>query len=88
MKMVERVRGKGVEVEMWEVGMKGGMRRKGKKLVVGGWGRGKCLLMKEVVGEYYEEGGDVVLVERGKWYEGLWGMMGGKRGGGEGVYLR
>ena len=52
MKMVERVRGGGVDTEIWDLGMKKGMRRKGKKLIVGGRGWGKCLFRKEMVGEY------------------------------------
>ena len=42
MKMGEGMSGKGVEIEMCEVGMRKGVRRKGKKLVVGGWGSGGC----------------------------------------------
>ena len=47
----EGEKGIGVDVDIWEVGMKGGMMRKRNKLMVGGWGRGKWFLRKEVVGE-------------------------------------
>ena len=86
-KMVDRLTGKPLHLDISDLPMKRGITTNRNKFVLGPSGGGKSFFMNHLVRQYYEQGAHVVLVDTGNSYQGLCGMIRRKTGGADGVYF-
>ena len=86
-KMVDRLTGKPLHLDISDLPMKKGIITNRNKFVLGPSGSGKSFFMNHLVRQYYEQGTHVVLVDTGNSYQGLCGMIRRKTGGADGVYF-
>ena len=86
-RMVDRLTGKPVHLDISDLPMKNGTITNRNKFVLGPSGSGKSFFMNHLVRQYYEQGTHVVLVDTGNSYQGLCGMIRRKTGGADGVYF-
>ena len=86
-KMVDRVSGRPLHIDISDLPMKKGITTNRNKFVLGPSGSGKSFFMNHLVRQYYEQGAHVVLVDTGNSYQGLCGMIRRKTGGADGVYF-
>lgn len=86
-KMVDRLTGKPLHLDISDLPMKRGITTNRNKFVLGPSGSGKSFFMNHLVRQYYEQGTHVVLVDTGNSYQGLCGMIQRKTGGEDGVYF-
>ena len=86
-KMVDRLTGKPLHLDISDLPMKRGITTNRNKFVLGPSGSGKSFFMNHLVRQYYEQGAHVVLVDTGNSYQGLCGMIRRKTGGVDGVYF-
>ena len=84
-KMVDRLTGKPLHLDISDLPMKRGITTNRNKFVLGPSGSGKSFFMNHLVRQYYEQGTHVVLVDTGNSYQGLCGMIRRKTGGADGV---
>ena len=85
-KMVDRVTGKPLHLDISDLPMKKGIITNRNKFVLGPSGSGKSFFMNHLVRQYYEQGCHIVLVDTGNSYQGLCELIRSKTKGGEGVY--
>ena len=85
-KMVDRVTGKPLHIDISDLPMKRGIITNRNKFVLGPSGSGKSFFMNHLVRQYYEQGSHVVLVDTGNSYQGLCEMIHRKTKGKDGVY--
>ena len=78
-KMVDRLTGKSLHLDISDLPMKRGITTNRNKFVLGPSGSGKSFFMNQLVRQYYEQGAHVVLVDTGNSYQGLCGMIRRKR---------
>ncbi len=86
-KMVDRVTGKPLHVDISDLPMKKGIITNRNKFVLGPSGSGKSFFMNHLVRQYWEQGTHVVLVDTGNSYQGLCEMIRSKTKGEDGVYF-
>ena len=86
-KMVDRLTGKPLHLDISDLPMKRGVITNRNKFVLGPSGSGKSFFMNHLVRQYYEQGTHVVLVDTGNSYQGLCEMIRRKTGGADGVYF-
>ncbi len=86
-KMVDRVSGKPLHVDISDLPMKRGIITNRNKFILGPSGSGKSFFMNHLVRQYYEQGTHVVLVDTGNSYQGLCNMIHQKTKGADGVYF-
>ena len=86
-KMVDRLTGKPLHVDISDLPMKKGIITNRNKFVLGPSGSGKSFFMNHLVRQYYEQGTHVVLVDTGNSYQGLCEMINKKTKGDDGVYF-
>ena len=86
-KMVDRLTGKPLHVDISDLPMKRGITTNRNKFVLGPSGSGKSFFMNHLVRQYYEQGTHVVLVDTGNSYQGLCEMIHKKTKGDDGVYF-
>ena len=86
-KMVDRLTGKPLHLDISDLPMKRGITTNRNKFVLGPSGSGKSFFMNHLVRQYYEQGAHVVLVDTGNSYQGLCEMIRRKTGGTDGVYF-
>ena len=86
MKMVDRLTGKPLHLDISDLPMKQGIITNRNKFVLGPSGSGKSFFMNHLVRQYYEQGTHIVLVDTGNSYQGLCEMIRRKTGGRDGVY--
>ena len=86
-KMVDRLTGKPLHVDISALPMKRGITTNRNKFVLGPSGSGKSFFMNHLVRQYYEQGTHVVLVDTGNSYQGLCEMINKKTKGEDGVYF-
>ncbi|MGL5913286.1 MAG: TraG family conjugative transposon ATPase [Bacteroidales bacterium] len=86
-KMVDRLTGKPLHVDISDLPMKRGITTNRNKFVLGPSGSGKSFFMNHLVRQYYEQGAHVVLVDTGNSYQGLCEMINRKTKGEDGVYF-
>ncbi len=72
-KMVDRLTGKPLHLDISDLPMKRGITTNRNKFVLGPSGSGKSFFMNHLVRQYYEQGAHVVLVDTGNSYQGLCG---------------
>lgn len=86
-KMVDRLTGKPLHVDISDLPMKRGITTNRNKFVLGPSGSGKSFFMNHMVRQYYEQGTHVVLVDTGNSYQGLCEMINKKTKGEDGIYF-
>ncbi|MFI3322846.1 MAG: TraG family conjugative transposon ATPase [Rikenellaceae bacterium] len=86
-KMVDRLTGKPLHIDISDLPMKRGIITNRNKFVLGPSGSGKSFFMNHMVRQYYEQGTHVVLVDTGNSYQGLCNMINRKTKGDDGVYF-
>ena len=86
-KMVDRLTGKPLHLDISDLPMKKGIITNRNKFVLGPSGSGKSFFMNHLVRQYYEQGTHVVLVDTGNSYQGLCEMINKKTKGEDGIYF-
>ncbi len=86
-KMVDRLSGKPLHLDISDLPMKRGIITNRNKFVLGPSGSGKSFFMNHMVRQYYEQGTHVVLVDTGNSYQGLCEMINRKTKGEDGIYF-
>lgn len=85
-KMVDRMSGKPLMVDLSDEPMKKGITTNRNKFVLGPSGSGKSFFTNHMVRQYYEQGTHVLLVDTGNSYQGLCQLVHNKTNGKDGVY--
>ncbi len=86
-KMVDRLTGKPLHVDISDLPMKKGIITNRNKFILGPSGSGKSFFTNHLVRQYYEQGSHIVLVDTGNSYLGLCEMINRKTHGTDGVYF-
>lgn len=86
-KMVDRLTGRPLHLDISDLPMKRGITTNRNKFVLGPSGSGKSFFMNHLVRQYYEQGTHVVLVDTGNSYQGLCEMINKKTKGQDGIYF-
>lgn len=86
-KMVDRLTGKPLHLDISDLPMKRGIITNRNKFILGPSGSGKSFFTNHMVRQYYEQGTHVLIVDTGNSYQGLCEMINRKTGGKDGVYF-
>jgi len=86
-KMVDRLTGKPLHLDISDLPMKKGIITNRNKFILGPSGSGKSFFTNHMVRQYYEQGAHIVLVDTGNSYQGLCNLINRKTGGQDGVYF-
>jgi len=86
-KMVDRLTGKPLHIDISDLPMKKGIITNRNKFILGPSGSGKSFFTNHIVRQYYEQGTHVLLVDTGNSYQGLCELIHRKTGGKDGVYF-
>jgi len=86
-KMVDRLSGKPVHLDISDEPMRRGIITNRNKFVLGPSGSGKSFFMNHLVRQYYEQGSHIVLVDTGNSYQGLCELINRKTHGKDGIYF-
>lgn len=86
-KMVDRLTGKPLHVDISDLPMKKGIITNRNKFILGPSGSGKSFFTNHMVRQYHEQGSHVLLVDTGNSYLGLCEMINRKTKGEDGVYF-
>ena len=86
-KMVDRLTGVPVHLDISDEPMKRGVITNRNKFILGPSGSGKSFFTNHMVRQYYEQGAHIVLVDTGNSYKGLCDLIHKKSGGRDGIYL-
>ena len=86
-KMVDRLTGKPLHLDISDLPMKRGVITNRNKFILGPSGSGKSFFTNHMVRQYYEQGTHVLLVDTGNSYQGLCNLIHVKTGGDDGIYI-
>ncbi|MFR3216433.1 MAG: TraG family conjugative transposon ATPase [Dysgonomonas mossii] len=86
-KMVDRVTGKPLHLDISDLPMKRGIITNRNKFILGPSGSGKSFFTNHMVRQYYEQGTHVLLVDTGNSYQGLCKLIHAKTNGEDGIYM-
>jgi len=86
-KMVDRLTGKPLHLDISDLPMKKGIITNRNKFILGPSGSGKSFFTNHMVRQYYEQGAHIVLVDTGNSYQGLCNLINRKTNGSDGVYF-
>lgn len=86
-KMVDRITGKPLHLDISDEPMKRGIICNRNRIVISGSGGGKSFFVNHLVRQYYEQGTHVVLVDVGNSYKGLCALINHCTGGQDGIYF-
>lgn len=86
-KMVDRMSGKPILVDISDEPMKKGYTTNRNKFILGPSGSGKSFFTNHMVKQYYEQGTHVLLVDTGNSYLGLCDLINRQTNGRDGIYL-
>ncbi|WP_319266123.1 TraG family conjugative transposon ATPase [uncultured Draconibacterium sp.] len=86
-KMVDRLTGKPLHLDISDLPMKKGIITNRNKFILGPSGSGKSFFTNHMVRQYYEQGTHVLLVDTGNSYKGLCDLIHYKTRGEDGVYF-
>ncbi|MEI7502803.1 MAG: TraG family conjugative transposon ATPase [Paludibacter sp.] len=86
-KMVDRLTGKPIHVDISDLPMKKGIITNRNKFILGPSGSGKSFFTNHMVRQYYEQGSHVLLIDARNSYQGLCEMINRKTNGEDGVYF-
>lgn len=87
MKMVDRLTGKPLHIDLSDLPMKKGIITNRNKFILGPSGSGKSFFTNHMVRQYYEQGTHVLLVDTGNSYLGLCELIHRKTNGEDGIYF-
>ena len=85
-RMVDRLTGKPVHLDISDLPMKNGTITNRNKFILGPSGSGKSFFTNHFVRQYYEQGAHILLIDTGNSYEGLCNLIHNKTHGEDGVY--
>jgi conjugation system TraG family ATPase len=85
-KLVDRLSGKPLHVDISDLPMKKGIITNRNKFVLGPSGSGKSFFMNHLVRQYYEQGTHILLVDTGNSYQGLCNLINQRTKGEDGIY--
>lgn len=86
-RMVDRLTGKPVFLDISDLPMKKGMVTNRNKFILGPSGSGKSFFTNHLVRQYWEQGTHILLVDTGNSYKGLCDLIHQKTGGDDGIYF-
>jgi conjugation system TraG family ATPase len=86
-KMVDRLTGKPIHLDISDEPMKRGITTNRNKFILGPSGSGKSFFTNHFVRQYYEQGAHILLIDTGNSYEGLSNLIRNKTHGEDGVYF-
>ena len=86
-KMVDRVSGKPIHVDISDLPMKQGIITNRNKFILGPSGSGKSFFTNHMCRQYWEQGTHIVLVDTGNSYQGLCNFINRRTNGEDGVYF-
>jgi hypothetical protein len=86
-RMVDRLTGKPLHVDISDLPMKRGVITNRNKFILGPSGSGKSFFTNHLVRQYYEQGTHILLVDTGHSYEGLCSLINAKTHGEDGIYF-
>ena len=86
-KMVDRISGRPLHVDISDLPMKKGVITNRNKFILGPSGSGKSFFTNHMCRQYYEQGTHIVLVDTGNSYQGLCNLINRKTGGKDGIYF-
>jgi len=86
-KMVDRLTGKPLHLDISDLPMKKGIITNRNKFILGPSGSGKSFFTNHMVRQYYEQGTHIVLIDTGNSYQGLCNLINQKTKGDDGVYF-
>jgi len=86
-KMVDRLTGKPVHLDISDLPMKKGIITNRNKFILGPSGSGKSFFTNHFVRQYWEQGTHVLLVDTGNSYQGLCELIRSKTNGEDGIYF-
>lgn len=86
-KMVDRLTGKPIHLDISDLPMKKGIITNRNKFILGPSGSGKSFFTNHMIRQYYEQGTHVLLVDTGNSYQGLCELIKGNTKGEDGVYF-
>ena len=85
-KMVDRVTGRPLHLDISDLPMKKGIITNRNKFVLGPSGSGKSFFMNHLVRQYYEQNSHIVLIDTGNSYQGLCQLIHSRTKGEDGIY--
>ena len=86
-KMVDRLTGKPLHLDISDLPMKRGITTNRNKFILGPSGSGKSFFTNHMVRQYWEQGTHILLVDTGNSYKGLCDLIRRKTNGDDGVYF-
>jgi conjugation system TraG family ATPase len=86
-KMVDRLTGKPLHLDISDLPMRRGIITNRNKFILGPSGSGKSFFTNHMVRQYYEQGTHVLLVDTGNSYQGLCNLIHAKTNGDDGIYM-
>ena len=86
-RMVDRLTGKPVFLDISDLPMKKGVVTNRNKFILGPSGSGKSFFTNHLVRQYWEQGTHILLVDTGNSYKGLCDLIYQKTGGDDGIYF-
>ena len=86
-RMVDRLTGKPVHLDISDLPMKNGTITNRNKFILGPSGSGKSFFTNHMVRQYYEQGTHVLLVDTGNSYQGLCNLIHARTNGEDGIYF-
>ena len=85
-KMVDRLTGKPIHLDISDEPMKRGITTNRNKFILGPSGSGKSFFTNHLVRQYFEQGSHVLLIDTGNSYEGLCNLIHNRTHGEDGIY--
>ena len=85
-KMVDRLTGKPIHLDISDEPMKRGVTTNRNKFILGPSGSGKSFFTNHLVRQYYEQNSHVLLIDTGNSYEGLCNLIHNRTHGEDGIY--
>lgn len=86
-RMVDRLTGKPVFLDISDLPIKKGVVTNRNKFILGPSGSGKSFFTNHLVRQYWEQGTHILLVDTGNLYKGLCDLIHQKTGGDDGIYF-
>lgn len=86
-KLVDRVSGIPVHLDISDLPMKQGVINNRNRIVIGPSGSGKSFFTNHLCRQYWEQGAHILIVDTGNSYEGLCSLVRNKTKGRDGIYF-
>lgn len=86
-KMVDRVSGRPIHLDLSDLPMKKGVITNRNKFILGPSGSGKSFFTNHLVRQYYEQGTHILLIDTGNSYKGLCELINFRTKGNDGIYM-